>query len=577
MGIWADGVCIDQDNTYDEKNHQVALMKRIYTQSAAVIVWLGDSGPRGDQAMKAICQSALVSLKEVNAGYWKNGPVPVYWSPESFQNWFDSLHWESVLQFLSLNYWRRMWIVQELALNHNMTMFLYGDQQLPRIAIWAAAAFCQEYAGEIRKAITKSSTETQRDPENRVVDVWQLAYDVHLLFTICEFPDTPSLEGVLDLSRKSKVKETQDKVYGILGLLPESLVTKNQPNYSFTPAQVYSRMAKSLLEERNSLEGLLSWCSFVSTSKEPSWVPDWARPFPRNLLQRLRRRKASKELATSWSVSSDGRILCCKGILIDCIPTAQSMSSPPSKSHSFRTQVYDPAKKLSISGEFGRYSDEEGLRAALERTLRLDHPAGKKDGNVLDIYWIDWNDIRDVDPENEQLSDLWYGMRNITATQDTHSFNAWEAFDRFRHTNADYKIFGQCFQDFFPNMREYVRPMMFWKAPTLWGYPVDRPDENYYREDLTSSHAGNMSLSALALVGRRLATTSKGYLGLVPEEASDGDKVAVLHGCNFPVLLRPAGDAFQYIGECYIDVLMDGEAIDAQEKGEYKSLDVRIC
>lgn len=29
MGIWADGVCIDQDDTHHEKNHQVALMKRI--------------------------------------------------------------------------------------------------------------------------------------------------------------------------------------------------------------------------------------------------------------------------------------------------------------------------------------------------------------------------------------------------------------------------------------------------------------------------------------------------------------------------------------------------------------------
>ena len=244
MGIWADGVCIDQDDTHHEKNHQVALMKRIYTQAAAVIVWLGDPGLRSEQAMKGIAQSAVVNLKEKTAGYWKNGPIPVYWSPESFQNWFDQVHWESVLKFLSLNYWRRMWIVQELALNHNMTLFLYGDQQIPRIAIWAAAEFCQSYAGEIRKAITQNSKTTQLDPTNRLADMWQLAYDVHLLFTICEFPDTPSLGTVLDLSRKSKVKEAQDKVYGILGLLPESLVTKNQPNYSLNPAQVYSQDGK---------------------------------------------------------------------------------------------------------------------------------------------------------------------------------------------------------------------------------------------------------------------------------------------------------------------------------------------
>ena len=247
------------------------------------------------------------------------------------------------------------------------------------------------------------------------------------------------------------------------------------------------------------------------------------------------------------------------------------MGSSPSHSHPFRAQVHDVTEKAATSGEFGIYSNEEELRAALERTLRLNHPSANSDGNILDIYWIDWNDIKDVDPSNEQLSDLWYGMRKITATQDTHSFGAWEAFDRFRHTNAEFNIFGHHFRDFFPNMREYVRPMMFWKPPTLWDYP-DRPDENYYSADLTGDHARNMSLSVLALVGRKLATTMNGYLALVPEEASEGDRVAVLHGCNFPVLLRPAGDMFRYVGECYVDGLMDGEAIDAQEKGDSNNL-----
>jgi hypothetical protein len=76
-----------------------------------------------------------------------------------------------------------------------------------------------------------------------------------------------------------------------------------------------------------------------------------------------------------------------------------------------------------------------------------------------------------------------------------------------------------------------------------------------------------------------LATTEKRHLALVPEEAREGDRVAVLYGCNFPVLLRPDGDAFRYIGECYVDGLMDGEAIEAREKGDFNdlySLDINI-
>jgi hypothetical protein len=64
---------------------------------------------------------------------------------------------------------------------------------------------------------------------------------------------------------------------------------------------------------------------------------------------------------------------------------------------------------------------------------------------------------------------------------------------------------------------------------------------------------------------------------MAPEAAQEGDKVAVLYGCNFPVILRPCGDLFKYVGECYVDGLLGGEAIDAQERGEYDIVEVGIC
>ena len=47
--VWADCLCIDQ-NDNEEKNHQVALMGRIYQQASQVIVWLG-TDPRGVASM----------------------------------------------------------------------------------------------------------------------------------------------------------------------------------------------------------------------------------------------------------------------------------------------------------------------------------------------------------------------------------------------------------------------------------------------------------------------------------------------------------------------------------------------
>ena len=59
-----------------------------------------------------------------------------------------------------------------------------------------------------------------------------------------------------------------------------------------------------------------------------------------------------------------------------------------------------------------------------------------------------------------------------------------------------------------------------------------------------------------------------GYLGLAPEEVQENDVISIFCGCNFPVVLRPCGDNYLLIGECYVDGIMDGEVVQAKEQGE---------
>ncbi|KAF2025760.1 hypothetical protein EK21DRAFT_92947 [Setomelanomma holmii] len=75
---------------------------------------------------------------------------------------------------------------------------------------------------------------------------------------------------------------------------------------------------------------------------------------------------------------------------------------------------------------------------------------------------------------------------------------------------------------------------------------------------------------------RRIVTTKTGFLGLAPAEAEAGDSIAIPYGCDNPVVLRSCKDGYRYVGECYIDGLMDGEAIEAVERGEYKEETITI-
>jgi hypothetical protein len=71
-----------------------------------------------------------------------------------------------------------------------------------------------------------------------------------------------------------------------------------------------------------------------------------------------------------------------------------------------------------------------------------------------------------------------------------------------------------------------------------------------------------MRLALLSLEERVLVTTETGYLGLLPEAARPGDVIAILLGCNCPMVLRPHGISFyRVIGECYVHGLMDGEIL----------------
>ena len=70
-------------------------------------------------------------------------------------------------------------------------------------------------------------------------------------------------------------------------------------------------------------------------------------------------------------------------------------------------------------------------------------------------------------------------------------------------------------------------------------------------------------------VRRRLATTERGYVGMVLETARRDDVIAVLLGCSMPMVLRRSEEAgkdsgdvrWQVVGECYLHGIMDGEAI----------------
>lgn len=97
-----------------------------------------------------------------------------------------------------------------------------------------------------------------------------------------------------------------------------------------------------------------------------------------------------------------------------------------------------------------------------------------------------------------------------------------------------------------------------------WGLPTGNAEE-FFPDAL--HHCRN----------RRFIVTEKGYLGLAPEVAEEGDSVCVFLGGQVPFLLRPIGHGkYRVCGECFVHGMMEGEAMKLMSKDKLKKQDFKL-
>lgn len=93
-------------------------------------------------------------------------------------------------------------------------------------------------------------------------------------------------------------------------------------------------------------------------------------------------------------------------------------------------------------------------------------------------------------------------------------------------------------------------------------------------DEMTAQTEAQSSLDA-AIHGRRVARLN-GALSMAANAARKGDQVFVLFGGQVLYVLRPVEGHYQFIGECYVHGLMDGEGLQNLETGLTRIQTVRI-
>lgn len=101
--IWIDQLSINQDSI-TERNHQVSMMAKIYSQASEVIIWLSE-GPSGASNPWLRQQAQQPSFDG----------VLVWWDSSVFWDSSIALR-DSLAKLLGNEYWARMWVMQEIFL-----------------------------------------------------------------------------------------------------------------------------------------------------------------------------------------------------------------------------------------------------------------------------------------------------------------------------------------------------------------------------------------------------------------------------------------------------------------------------
>jgi hypothetical protein len=66
--------------------------------------------------------------------------------------------------------------------------------------------------------------------------------------------------------------------------------------------------------------------------------------------------------------------------------------------------------------------------------------------------------------------------------------------------------------------------------------------------------------------GRKFCVTKKGSLAWVPKDTKLGDCICFLAGCAVPFVIRPVGESYELLGDCYLQNELRDQSVEIRSK-----------
>jgi hypothetical protein len=585
--IWADAVCINQ-NDLDERGSQVAMMRQIYLTAWHVVIWLGPKADNSDLAMVELRYFSLRSKGYANPleGVTKRVekmiidiPGVLQWRHRSTFARLRISAYRALYHLFCRPYFRRLWILQEVALGKGNMPVLCGDRCVQVEDIYRTVKILRSNGAEFGRQIMcsvhiwsdmeKSWYQTRGDTYRYSERLWERPIAMLEAQNKIRAPDSVAhggIFGALLLGRESHASDERDRIYGILGLKQLAAI-HIVPDYNLTAKETFINFTKCLFAsgDFNGLRLATSevphiatrYMKFINFSRPrspkfvhhnrlvssgcshslPSWVICWSCS-PNPAINLPGHSCLPLQNHTPTLVFQGEMFMTLQGIIFDTISSLSAFHTTESD-HSYPS---DGPPVASVYGDHAA-TDEAFWRTIVGNTTPTGDPApASYNSTIQRIIWDGGGTV----PNRRKM------------------FLLSDFFSR----NKKMRLYDR-------TLKEIIMAPKFHD-----GREAKRHEDNYAQKlsDAARQEYQDAVLWAMrVLAWRRLVVTRGGYLGLAPAATKAGDVVAVVPGCDVPLVLRKEGERFRVLGEGYVHGIMSGELQEMLEQGTRKLVDITLC
>jgi hypothetical protein len=521
--IWVDAICINQDQMF-EKNHQIPMMPEIYGRARRVDIWIGDADTDSKTAIDFI----------------KNEILRLQHFDELFDDPQSTTKWVALGNLLTRPWFSRRWVIQEIVLAKEAMIYCGKESIMWNDFADAVQLFVKvETATRKVSEVMKKDPKFYRVPNwfdyVSALGASHLVETTTSLFRITKHrtrQPVPSLEYLVSKLSTFDCSEPRDTIYALVAIARDTNPIAIEDIHERSPlpdrpwtAQLMAWANRHISAKRYPVDYSQSYVDvcreFISFSIQQSFVSNpaaaldvicrpWAQIPPR-----------PKTLQTTEVLTFQGPLPMFPSWIPQLSSAPYAMFVHPDGTRKMGRKNADPLVGLP-------YPSQRSYSAAATRPVNMEALRFKKRSTHYSMYVsgfvLDQVSVVHVASQAGNIPEEWFKAGGWDNINDDPPEKFW------RTLVADRGDDGLDPPGFF---------LRACKEAAGRGLPSGSLNTSELINQGRSSIISDFLRRVQSVIwNRSLMTTESGTLGIVQKHVLPGDLICILYGCSVPVIFR---------------------------------------